>query len=360
MDSGQAELAVVDFRLPDCDGMQWIWQERLRGCRVPIIFLSGFRADARMVSTLRNVLGVSTILKKPVEPMTFVNAVVMELEEADRRLHAWLGNGEAGQPGGCEDTGIEGSPDPELAQSPYATYQQIDEVYEDSEGWVSPVAGPGETVKRVMEDSDAQQETAALVEMLRQEYVEDLPDALNDLERLLETARSHPEATGVLNDALFKAHKLRGSSGSVGLLDVSEAAGIIEDVLCVAQEEGRSPTAADWSAVMAALARARSGFAPVTSAHVPAPERAGEGSSQCTHQSAELWQLQERVQSLLAEFQDADNRMRACIAQLAELNELIEQAASRPAVNKHRAGRATDTDTDNKPLYSGFSLSISS
>jgi hypothetical protein len=50
--------------------------------------------------------------------------------------------------------------------------------------------------------------------------------------------------------------------------------------------------------------------------------------------------------------------MRACIAQLAELNELIEQAASQPAIDEHCAGRATDADTRNKLLYSGITLSV--
>src|SRR5437763_42522 len=90
VEQGRLDIAVVDYHLPDVDGIEWITWVRDRGCNLPMIFLSGFRCDTKMLNKLRNILNVSLVLQKPIEPNTFVDQLESQMELAQERMKHWL------------------------------------------------------------------------------------------------------------------------------------------------------------------------------------------------------------------------------------------------------------------------------
>src|SRR5579872_2007671 len=54
-------LAIVDYNLPDGDGMTWIADMRAAGKKMPIVFVSASFCDAKTFNSLRNLLKVSLV-----------------------------------------------------------------------------------------------------------------------------------------------------------------------------------------------------------------------------------------------------------------------------------------------------------
>lgn len=75
-------LGIIDYRLGKTDGVALIEQIRGAGAQLPIIFLSGFSYDEKIFNHLRNVLQVSALMSKPIEPSSFISTVEQVLEGA--------------------------------------------------------------------------------------------------------------------------------------------------------------------------------------------------------------------------------------------------------------------------------------
>ncbi len=73
------DLLVLDGLLPDTDGMTWLRSERAQGQRVPVLFSSAFWKDRHSLKTLRDELGVSAVLNKPVRPDVLGRAMATAL-----------------------------------------------------------------------------------------------------------------------------------------------------------------------------------------------------------------------------------------------------------------------------------------
>lgn len=93
-------------------------------------------------------------------------------------------------------------------------------------------------------------ETERALEEIRREYAQGLQAKLAALERAIEALCPKPEDESLLNEVRRQAHSLRGTSGSYGFKEVSEAAGKIEQL--VRSDGGVRPT----SPVLEALAKA--------------------------------------------------------------------------------------------------------
>lgn len=68
-------LAIVDYHLGRNDGSAWIAEMREQGFTTPMILLSGFPFDHRTFNHMRNVLRVSMILNKPIDPEQFLEHI---------------------------------------------------------------------------------------------------------------------------------------------------------------------------------------------------------------------------------------------------------------------------------------------
>ncbi len=91
-------------------------------------------------------------------------------------------------------------------------------------------------------------------EELRQEYLAELPGLLAALSNAVTQAQSSGSADD-LRSAVSKAHALKGTSGSYRFIEISDAAGLMEDGLLGIQA-GWLPAAQGWPEIERALATA--------------------------------------------------------------------------------------------------------
>ena len=68
-------LLIVDYKMPQMDGITWITRLRESHKDLPIIFCSALPCDTSMFSWLRNILKVALTVKKPIKPLEFVAQV---------------------------------------------------------------------------------------------------------------------------------------------------------------------------------------------------------------------------------------------------------------------------------------------
>jgi len=70
---GRSHVIVLDWRLPDRSGFDVLRQLRLKGCRLPILLLSGYADVDLAVEAMQ--LGASTVKRKPISPEKLLAAV---------------------------------------------------------------------------------------------------------------------------------------------------------------------------------------------------------------------------------------------------------------------------------------------
>jgi DNA-binding response OmpR family regulator/HPt (histidine-containing phosphotransfer) domain-containing protein len=263
--AGPVDLAIVDYRLPDTDGMTWIMELRESHNDMPIVFLSGFFSDYSTFLRLRNVLKVAHVLHKPIVPELFIEQLEQVLKEtnikesiaqeaASRQVETEISLGSA-----AYDTGTFGSS--WLQNLKQAAASEKDEViYMEAHPSTEPKAfletdkGEAWTDEEPPSFSPAQKadlfgqgspKTSLLQRLatLRQEYEQELPGLLDEIHQAINNARekSNPaELKDLAQKIIDCAHKVRGTSGSLGFLLIGECAGKIEDILRQAKEQAAS------------------------------------------------------------------------------------------------------------------------
>src|SRR5271170_4740201 len=68
-------LALVDYKMPDWDGIAWVTRIREDGRKFPVVLLSSTWIDKKTFTWLRNLLKVALVLHKPIEPELFVQQI---------------------------------------------------------------------------------------------------------------------------------------------------------------------------------------------------------------------------------------------------------------------------------------------
>ena len=203
---GEVDLAIVDYRLPDIDGVAWITWLRELGAAIPVIFLSGFSCDNHMLNRLRNVLSVPVVLKKPLDPLSFAALVDKQLNDHSNMLKRYTSK---------PTTSID-------------RLNQVQDMY--------------------LEELDR-----AMLRGLTNEYLKELPSQILKLADAINGA-FNSSGDSALAIAICEAHRLRGTTGSYGLKNVSEMMGTIEDCLLeIARVDSSIDRSAIWSRVEKAL-----------------------------------------------------------------------------------------------------------
>jgi DNA-binding response OmpR family regulator len=175
MGEQRPDLAVVDYRLPSSDGVSWIQVLRESGVDIPVVLVSGQSLDRTNLNRVRNLLNVSLILRKPIDPQFFVQQIRLLVPPHDESF-----------------------------------VQDLTDV---------------PSVSTVCDE----------LEELRLEYKVQLQEELHELQsRLLSFLNCLNKSA--LEDARNIAHRIRGTSGCFGLAETSEEAGKMEDFLELLQK----------------------------------------------------------------------------------------------------------------------------
>lgn len=224
----QPSMLIVDYRLPVMDGITWISKLRESGNNLPILFVSGTWCDAKTFNWLRNILKVSLIFRKPIDPQLFLQAiedllpaeataaVEHEQRETVQSLHSLnkIDFSKMLENGNYEDS-----------------LQKLDELV--------IAAGDDPLVLKELDQIRRKVRTQKAVHSARVQYITQIPGIWQDLVQLVVDARNKSNSNSDSNTAdrsitllaLEAAHKLKGTSGSYGLAHISEIAAELENFL---------------------------------------------------------------------------------------------------------------------------------
>jgi len=212
LSSKEAALAIVDYRLPKTDGMSWIKQLREAGGNIPIVFCSGQRADAALFNKLRNVLGVSLILQKPIIPATFVQQIedlLPDYQKVDQQ-----------------------------EEIPWNTMQQK---RQSLQGQKTTFAQSKDDLANLLKEATAQ-------------YLSELDEIWKDLVRLINEFNNNTDNMQSLSEAMRIAHTIRGTAGSLNLTEIGKCAGKLEDLMRNLDPDKSTDQEVIWSEVIRKLA----------------------------------------------------------------------------------------------------------
>jgi len=214
-------LLIVDYKLPDVDGMTWIQQLRDRNINVPVAFCSGIWCDQRTFNWLRNILRVALVLNKPIDPQLFVEVIESVLPPPPKMTVT-------------QEVEALARVDKSIIQ---IEYEQILNKFPGSSLAKSELEG-------IINSPDTQTELLDRLKMLRRKL--EVEEAVNvaKVKYLGELGQTWPMLTkhvrqykddhknrAAYENAVGLAHKLRGTAGSFHINKVSHAAGKLEDML---------------------------------------------------------------------------------------------------------------------------------
>ncbi len=210
-------LIIVDYRLPVMDGITWITQIREAGNTTPIIFVSGTWCDAQMFSWLRNILKVSLVFGKPIDPHLFLQAIEDVLPSAP--------TAHSGQATTSMQQSFHSSDYENLLES-----GNLDESLQKL-GEVIAISSNNPVAVHELTQIQRKLKTQKAVHTARLEYIGQMSAIWKELARVVVEAHNDQNDHGLVPLAFESAHKLKGTSGSYGLTHISEIAGQIESFL---------------------------------------------------------------------------------------------------------------------------------
>jgi CheY-like chemotaxis protein len=178
-------LAIVDYRLPGMNGITWIENMRQAGIAIPMVISTALSLDGESVEDLHERLNIPFVIPKPIDPPLFLKQI-----QALLTLNAEKTTSKREEPIAVSDT-----------------------------------AGDG-----------------GFMDAFEFELLEATVLYLNDLRLELDAFAGGSAKFDVSNGAIAEqlkdiAHKVRGTSGSYGLGEISKNAGMIEDLLLPGSSE---------------------------------------------------------------------------------------------------------------------------
>lgn len=175
-------LVIVDYRLPDCDGLSWINYHRLNGVEIPFVVLSGIPLSNQKQTRMRNLLGVEHVLQKPINPFEFIRLIRKQL------------------------------------------HMQVE----------LPINASEQEKNRevqIFNDADLDEELDGEMEDIRDAYLHDLPELLRKLATSIEKSNETCMMSDFGKEAIMEAHKIHGTAGTLSFDGISQIAGMIEKAL---------------------------------------------------------------------------------------------------------------------------------
>lgn len=237
-------FAIVDFALPDANGGSFVSRLREEGSDLPIVFVSTVALDQQSFGWLRNILKVSLVLQKPIDPALFVQQIEGLLPQEDRPL---------AQPAGD----ITKQDYPHLLHAsagapPSGARVQPPQEILDSGTWKAVRADP-QYLQQVQE-MHAKVSSENSIKSAQKELAKELPHDWETLSKRLLTLRHNVEDTYTKDLALSLAEKVREQSGSLGMPRVAAAAGKVEDYVKLLDPKDLLSQDILWMEIFRALA----------------------------------------------------------------------------------------------------------
>lgn len=217
-------LAIVDFKMPETNGMEFISRLRQGGLNTPVVFVSAAACDPKTFNFLRNILHVSLVLQKPIDPNLFLQQidVLLPVERPAFR-----------------DT-------QELPAEPHREVESV-------------------------ADTAARKKFQTTVQTAQRELATRMPAEWESLAKALRAFQHDLRNPTAREQALMQAHKLRGTAGSLGLMRVSEAAGKIEDYTKLLDPNDSLQEEILWLEIFRALADGENALNGLTTPEEEAP-----------------------------------------------------------------------------------------
>ncbi len=187
----QPGIVVVDQRVRGTNGLAWIRGLREDGYTMPVVFCSASNCSVKTFNVLRNLLKVSLIVRKPLEPMRLISQMESLLESTEG----------GGTSGGDQNDVLQFHPAPS----------------EEQEEWLKAYT------------SDCEMKKA--LEVLGRSYLGEMPETLYELRGQISGAMASDKCQQDLMEATDTAHRIKGTAGSLGFAELSRMAGNIDCVL---------------------------------------------------------------------------------------------------------------------------------
>lgn len=206
-------LLVVNYHLPDMDGVAWIGKLRNENNNTPIIFITSHWCDHSTFTWLRNILKVSLVLQKPVSADVFLEVIESVFPDALRRTAT-------STPGrfrmDCEKL-LNEFPSSQLAQTEVERLLSLNQpepmLYEKLSGLRNKL------------------ELESTILAARLSYLKELSGVWQELTTSVRNFKQNPNDKSSIDDARATCHKIRGTAGSFDLYSIVNVVNKLEDLL---------------------------------------------------------------------------------------------------------------------------------
>jgi len=225
-------LAIVDYRLPEVDGMTWISKVREQDDTLPIILCTGNWCDQKTFNWLRNILKVSQVIQKPIVPELFLHTLENIIPPPGDSIPKVTE----------EDTG-------NFKVQPVLDSAQVEESLEQIEKMLADESTYPEEVER-LKKLKRRIETQNAIKKARETFIKTLPDAWGEITTSVKKARENPRNLRLLQDAMAVAHKIKGTAGSYGFTKIGQFAERIEDFLITVDPHSDTEQEVIWAEVI--------------------------------------------------------------------------------------------------------------
>ncbi len=252
--ASKPRLIIVDYMLPDMDGVTWIGKLRDAGNDTPIAFISGHWCDHSTFNWLRNILKVSLVMQKPVLPEIFVEVIDSILPQANYQAPEteYLDHSSGQFPGRpvsrvsmidveCENIRQE-YPNSDLAKAELERLGNLD-------------SQPEAVLFNKLTQLRKMLELEETISVARASYIVELKNTWTTLTALLRSIKDDPGAARKVEDVLAITHKIKGTAGSFQLVTIAKCSERLESIT-KAYDPRASETESEmiWSEVFRVLA----------------------------------------------------------------------------------------------------------
>jgi len=232
MEAKRPALAVVDYRLPETDGMSWISTVREQNHNFPIVLCTGNWCDQKTFNWLRNILRVSLVIQKPIVPELFLHSLENIIPPPAQKSPAQANE---------DATGFKPQPILDAAQVE-ESLEQIEKMLTDEDIFPEEAERLKKLKRRI--------ETQNAIKKARESFVKELPESWKVLTSAVQKARENPRNLLLLQDAMGVAHKVKGTAGSYGFTKVGQFAERIEDFLITVDPHSDTHQEVVWAEII--------------------------------------------------------------------------------------------------------------